>query len=103
MYCLTLIGNSMTSTAIHSILKEMKDHFPDKPLSKDKIKDHVKHLKSKFTACYDIFKNGLSGFRWDATNCMWLAEPKVWDALIEVLCNLSLIDWFILYLVYGFN
>ncbi|CAK8566027.1 unnamed protein product [Lathyrus sativus] len=67
------------------ILKELKTHFPDKPISKEKIKDHMKHIKTKFNCCYDLFQNGLSGFGWDSTTNMWIAEDNVWNKLIEVL------------------
>lgn len=32
-------GNSMTTSAMDSIFQELKNHFPEKPVSKDKIKD----------------------------------------------------------------
>ncbi|XP_057446058.1 uncharacterized protein LOC130738156 isoform X2 [Lotus japonicus] len=76
-------GNAMTSNAMDIILQELQNHFPDKAISKEKIKDHMKHLKSKFTSCYDLFKNGLSGFSWDPITSMWIAEPEVWKKLIE--------------------
>ncbi|CAK8540884.1 unnamed protein product [Lathyrus sativus] len=76
-------GNSMTTSAMDSILKELKTHFPDKPISKEKIKDHMKHIKIKFNSCYDLFQNGLSGFGWDSTTNMWIAEDEVWNKLIE--------------------
>ncbi|XP_057416615.1 uncharacterized protein LOC130711133 [Lotus japonicus] len=76
-------GNAMTKNAMDIILQELHNHFPDKLNSKEKIKDHMKHLKSKFTSCYDLFKNGLSGFAWDPITSMWIAEPEVWKKLIE--------------------
>lgn len=76
-------GNSMTSSAMDNILEELKNHFPDKPISKEKIKDHMKNIKAKWTPCYDLFQNGLSGFGWDSTTNMWTAEDDVWDRLIE--------------------
>ncbi|CAK8538557.1 unnamed protein product [Lathyrus sativus] len=76
-------GNSMTTSIMDSILKELKTHFPDKPISKEKIKDHRKHIKTKFNSCYDLFHNGLSGFGWDSTTNMWIAEDEVWNKLIE--------------------
>ncbi|CAK8541916.1 unnamed protein product [Lathyrus sativus] len=37
-------GNSMTTSAMDSILKELKTHFPDKPISKEKNKrSHETH------------------------------------------------------------
>jgi hypothetical protein len=81
-------GNIMTTSAMDSILQELKTHFSDKPITKDKIKDHMKHIKTKFNVCYDIFKNGLSGFAWDETKHMWNAEEEVWEKLIEVLLTL---------------
>ncbi|GAU51826.1 hypothetical protein TSUD_416120 [Trifolium subterraneum] len=69
-------GNSMTTSAMDNILQELKTHFPDKPITKDKIKDHMKNIKTKFNVCYDVFKNGLSGFAWDRTKNMWVAEEE---------------------------
>ena len=34
--------------------------------------------------CYDVFKNGLSGFAWSPVTKMWSAEPEVWESLIQV-------------------
>ncbi|CAL5211370.1 unnamed protein product [Lathyrus oleraceus] len=48
-------GNSMTTSAMDSILKELKIHFPERPISKEKIKYHMKHMKTKFNSCYDLF------------------------------------------------
>ncbi|CAK8568966.1 unnamed protein product [Lathyrus sativus] len=76
-------GNSMTTSVMDSILKDLKIHFPDKPISKEKIKDHMKHIKTKFNSCYDLFHNGLSGFGWDSTTNMWIIEDEVWNKLIE--------------------
>jgi len=78
-------GNSMTKSAMDNILEELKSHFPDKPISKEKIKDHMKNIKAKWMPCYDLFQNGLSGFGWDSVTNMWIAEDEVWDKLIEVL------------------
>ncbi|CAK8570500.1 unnamed protein product [Lathyrus sativus] len=69
-------GNSMTTSAMDSILKELKTHFPDKPISKEKIKDHMKHIKTKFNSCYDLFQNGLNGFGWDSTTNMWIVKDE---------------------------
>ena len=68
----------------NNIFNQLKQHFPDRTISKKKIKDHIKHIKAKFNSCYDLFKNGLSGFAWDASKSMWIAELEVWDKLIKV-------------------
>ena len=77
-------GGTFTSKALDEVLLEMKNHSSDKVFDKTKIKDHMKKLKSKFTPCYDLFKNGLSGFGWDPISHMWTVEPAVWETLIEV-------------------
>jgi hypothetical protein len=80
-----IIGNSMTKSAMDNILKELKSQFSNKPISKEKIKDHMKNIRAKWMPCYDIFQNALSGFRWDSVTHMWDAEDEVWDKLIETL------------------
>ncbi|CAL5204326.1 unnamed protein product [Lathyrus oleraceus] len=70
-------SNSMTTSAMDSILKELKIHFPEKSISKEKMKDHMKHIKTKFNSCYDLFQNGLSRFGWDSTTNMWITEDEV--------------------------
>ncbi|XP_020242315.1 uncharacterized protein LOC109820569 [Asparagus officinalis] len=57
--------------------------FPDKPIDKDKVKNRMKYMKSKWAACYDLFKNAGSGFAWNRNTNMWSAEPEVWDQLIQ--------------------
>lgn len=84
-------GNSMTTSVMDSILKELKIHFPERPFYKEKIKYHMKHMKTKFNSCYDLFQNGLSGFGWDSTTNMWIAEDEVWNKLIEVLFTIVIL------------
>ena len=52
--------------------------------NKDKVKNQQKTLKKNFHECYDIFKDGLSGFGWNDSLNMWTAEPEVWEPLIVV-------------------
>ena len=37
-------GNALTSNALNIILEELKNHFPNKHISKVKMKDHMKHI-----------------------------------------------------------
>jgi len=69
--------NCMTPGTMDNILQELKNNFPDKPISKEKIKDH-------FNGCYDLFKNGQHGFVLDSKSNLWTTEPDVWDKLIKV-------------------
>ena len=46
-------------------------------INKDKVKNRQKILKKNFHECYDIFKDGLSGFRWNNFLNTWTAEPEV--------------------------
>jgi hypothetical protein len=90
-------GNSMTSSAMDNILEELKNHFPYKPNSKEKIKDQMKNIKAKWTPCYDLFQNDLSGFRCDSTTNMWTAEDEVWHKLIEVIFTFNGITFILVY------
>ena len=46
---------------------------------KDKVKNHMKSLKTNFSECYDLFnKGGLSGFAWNPVTKIWIAEPEGW-------------------------
>lgn len=47
-----------------NILQELKNYFLNKPVSKDNIKDNMKH-KNKVQCLLRLFKNNLSGFAWD--------------------------------------
>ncbi|XP_039146886.1 uncharacterized protein LOC120284157 [Dioscorea cayenensis subsp. rotundata] len=78
------VGGTFTTHALDNIVNEMKDKFPDKPIDKEKLQNRMKNIKRPFTRCYDIFKNGMSGFAWSPTTEMWNAEPEVWQHLIEV-------------------
>ncbi|XP_020263251.1 uncharacterized protein LOC109839234 [Asparagus officinalis] len=82
-----VIGNrvdgNFTSMAYNEIVAELKESFPDKPFDKEKVKNRMKYMKTKWTACYDLFKNVGSGFAWNRSTGLWSAEPEVWDRLIE--------------------
>ena len=47
----------------------------------------IQTIKCNWLDCYDVFKNGLSGFAWSPITKMWSAEPEVWESLIQV-CHL---------------
>ena len=46
-------------------------------INKDKVKNRQKTLKKNFHECYDIFKDGLSGFGWNNSLNTWTAELEV--------------------------
>ncbi|KAH7690269.1 Cytochrome c/b562 domain-containing protein [Dioscorea alata] len=77
------IGGTFTTHALDNIVNELKGKFPEKTIDKEKAQNRMKNIKRAFTRCYDIFKNGMSGFAWNPTKEMWDAEPKVWKHLIE--------------------
>ncbi|XP_078168538.1 uncharacterized protein LOC144563044 [Carex rostrata] len=77
------VGGTFTSKAYDNVLSELSTVFPEKKIDKERIKNRIKYIKKGFGPCYDIFKNGLSGFSWDPLNSMWCAEPEVWDKLVE--------------------
>lgn len=78
------VGGNFTPHAYHNILQELKMRFNDKSFDKGKIKNRIKYIKRNFSNCYDLFKNGMSGFAWNPVTKMWCAEPEVWQKLIEV-------------------
>lgn len=78
------VGGTFTTQAYDNILKELKEVFPDKPVDKERVKNRMKYIKRGFGTCYDIFRNGSSGFQWSPFTNMWSAEPEVWTKLIEV-------------------
>ncbi|KAH7677205.1 Cytochrome c/b562 domain-containing protein [Dioscorea alata] len=77
------IGGTFTTHALENIVNELKQKFPDKPIDKERTQNRMKNMKRAFTKCYDVFKNGMSGFAWNQTKEMWEAEPEVWQHLIE--------------------
>ena len=84
------VGGSFTSKAYEAITKELQEKF-ERPFSKEKVKGRWKLIKRNFSKCYDLFKNGLSGFAWDPITKRWSAEPEVWQKLIEVCLFLEFI------------
>ncbi|KAH7655855.1 Cytochrome c/b562 domain-containing protein [Dioscorea alata] len=78
------IGGTFTTHALDNIVNELKGKFPEKTIDKEKAQNQMKNIKRAFTRCYDIFKNGMSGFAWNPTKEMWDAEPEVWQHLIEL-------------------
>ena len=77
------VNGTFTSKAYDDIVKELVEKF-DMKINKDKVKNQQKTLKKNFHECYDIFKDGLSGFGWNGSLNMWTAEPEVWELLIAV-------------------
>ena len=79
-------GSVFTTHAYENIVKELEEKF-EKPIDKQKVKNRIKTIKYNWSDCYDVFKNGLSGFAWSPITKMWSAEPEVWESLIQV-CHL---------------
>ena len=76
------VNGTFTSKAYDDIVKELDEKF-DMEINKDKVKNRQKILKN-FHECYNIFKDGLSGFGCNDSLNMWTAEPEVWKPLIAV-------------------
>ena len=59
------VNGTFTSKTYDDIVKELVENF-HMEINKDKVKDKVKNqqktLKNNFHECYNIFKDGLSGF-----------------------------------------
>ena len=58
------VNGTFTSKAYDDIVKELVENF-HMEINKDKVKNQQKTLKKDFHECYNIFKDGLSGFRWN--------------------------------------
>ncbi|XP_074570382.1 uncharacterized protein LOC141826980 [Curcuma longa] len=78
------VGGTFTTCAFENIVNELKVKFPDKLIDKDRVQNRMKHIKRGWISCYDIFKNGMSGFAWDPITEFFSAEPEVWQQLIEI-------------------
>ena len=62
-------GSVFTTHAYDNIVKELQEKF-EKPIDKQKVKNRIKTIKYNWLDCYDVFKNGLSGFAWSLiTKC----------------------------------
>ena len=82
-------GSVFTTHAYDNIVKDLQEKF-ENPIDKQKVKNRIKTIKYNWSECYDVFKNGLSGFAWSLITKMWSAEPEVWESLIQVCSNLML-------------
>ena len=58
------VNGTFTSKAYDDIVKGLVEKFLVE-INKDKVKNQQKTLKKNFHECYDIFKDGLSGFGWN--------------------------------------
>ncbi|XP_019431498.1 PREDICTED: L10-interacting MYB domain-containing protein-like [Lupinus angustifolius] len=76
------VNGTFTTAAYEAIVKELQEKF-ERAFGKEKVKGRWKLLKRRFSKCFDLFKNGLSGFAWDPTTKRWCAEEEVWQQLIE--------------------
>ena len=77
------VNGTFTFKAYDDIIKKLVENF-HMEINKDKMKNCPKTLKKIFHECYDIFKDGLSGFEWNDSLNIWTTEPKVWEVLIAV-------------------
>ena len=55
------VNETFFSKAYDNIVKEFDENF-HMEINKDKVKNQQKTLKNNFHECYNIFKDGLSGF-----------------------------------------
>ena len=70
------VNGTFTFKTYDDIVKELVENF-HMEIKKDKVKNRQKTLKKNFHECYDIFKDGLSGFGWNVSLNIWTTEPKV--------------------------
>ena len=68
------VNGTFTSKAYDDIVKELVKKF-HMDINKDKVKNW--QMKKNFHECYDIFKDGLSGFGWNDSLNIWTAELEV--------------------------
>ena len=67
------VNRTFTSKAYDDIVKKLVENF-HMETNKDKVKNRQKTLKKNFHECYDIFKNGLSGFGWNDFLNIWTVK-----------------------------
>ena len=70
------VNGTFTSKVYDDIVKELVEKFHIE-INKDKVKIWQKTLKKNFHECYDIFKDGLSGFEWNNSLNIWTTKPEV--------------------------
>ncbi|XVF20957.1 hypothetical protein REPUB_Repub12eG0048700 [Reevesia pubescens] len=77
------VNGTFTKHAYDNIVIDLKEKFR-RDIEKEKVKNRWKTLKTNFSKCYDLFKQGMSEFSWNPITKLWGAEREVWDRLIEV-------------------
>ncbi|GAV61532.1 LOW QUALITY PROTEIN: Myb_DNA-bind_3 domain-containing protein, partial [Cephalotus follicularis] len=77
-------GNFTTtySNAVKELCAQVDKGF-NSNITKDKLKNRLKRIKTNFNKSYDLCKN-LSGFALSPVTKMWSAEPEFWKGLIDV-------------------
>ncbi|XVF23429.1 hypothetical protein REPUB_Repub13aG0037400 [Reevesia pubescens] len=69
------VNGTFTKHAYDNIVIDLKEQF-GRDIEKEKVKNHWKTLKTKFSKCYDLFKKGMSGFSWNPVTKLWGAERE---------------------------
>ncbi|VFQ87981.1 unnamed protein product [Cuscuta campestris] len=78
------VGGTFTPRAYDYILKELKEKYPDENWTKDKFRGHMRLLKGKFSAAFDVFRHiSTSGWGFNSTTMTWDVDDDVWDAFVE--------------------
>ena len=70
------VNGTFTSKVYDDIVKKLVKKF-HMETNKYKVKNRQKTLKKNFHECYDIFKDGLSGFGLNDSLNIWTAELEV--------------------------
>ncbi|XVF38313.1 hypothetical protein REPUB_Repub20aG0090500 [Reevesia pubescens] len=76
------VNGTFTKLTYDNIVIKLKENF-GRDIEKEKVKNHWKTVKSNFSKCYDLFKQGMSGFSWNPVTKLWGTEPEVWNRLID--------------------
>ncbi|XVF17481.1 hypothetical protein REPUB_Repub10bG0126100 [Reevesia pubescens] len=76
------VNGTFTKHAYDNIVIDLKEKF-GRDIEKEKVKNRWKTLKTNLSKCYDLFKQGMSGFSWNPVTKLWGPEREVWDRLIK--------------------
>ncbi|XVF14257.1 hypothetical protein REPUB_Repub09cG0042900 [Reevesia pubescens] len=86
------VNGTFIKLTYDNIVIELKEKF-ERDIEKEKVKNRWKTLKTNFSKCYDLFKQGMSGFSWNPVTKLWGAKPEIWNRLIEAHPHAQ--DWMI--------